>query len=118
MIQAVGFRVLVKPREVEETTASGIVLATDKKLDKGATVIGTVIHVGPEAFRSYNRSAGFKDYFPWVKSGDEIYYAKYSGKWVDDPDEPGVEYLMLNDEDIVGIIKHANNPDNVATISS
>lgn len=103
MIEAVGFRVVLRPDPIEEKTASGIFLAVDEKMEKGATVTGTVLHIGPEAFRSYNRAAGFTDYVPWVKPGDRVYYARYSGKWVVD-ETTKEELLVVNDEDIVGKI--------------
>lgn len=101
MINAVGFRVLVEPDAVVEESQGGIVIVSDTKLEKGATTRGTVKSIGPEAFRAFNRNAGFEQYVPWVGVGDVVYYAKYSGKWIDDPDT-GIEYLMINDEDIVG----------------
>lgn len=104
VIEPVGFRVLIKPDDVEEKTESGIVLALDEKLERGATVTGEVVSVGPEAFRSFNKAAGFTQYVPWVKSGDRIYYARYAGKWVNDPDTPDVKYLMISDEDVIGKI--------------
>lgn len=100
MIEAIGFRVVIRPDPVVETTKSGIYLAVDEKLEKGATVVGTVVQIGPEAFRSYNRSAGFTQYVPWVNVGDRVHYARYAGKWVEDP-YTKEEFLVVNDEDIV-----------------
>lgn len=96
-----GFRVLVKPDPIKEKTQGGIIIQTNKVLEKNATTTGVVISVGPEAFRSFNRTAGFQDYVPWVKVGDRVSYAKYAGKWIDEGDE---EFLMLNDEDVVARI--------------
>ena len=100
--KAVGFRVLVKPDAIVEKTVGGIVLALDEKLEKGAQVKGVVIDVGPEAYRAFNRAAGFDDYRPWVKPGDHVYYAKYSGKRIIEGTE---ELLFLNDEDIAGLVE-------------
>lgn len=112
MIEPVGFRVLIKPDPVLETTKSGIVLALDKKLEAGATQTGTVMALGPEAFKSYNRAAGFNQYVPWCTIGDHISFAKYAGKWVDDPDTKE-EFLIINDEDVVA--KFSKVKDDLAT---
>ncbi len=118
--KAVGFRLIVKPDEVELKTASGIVIATNEKMERNATDKGTVLDIGPEAFRSYNRTAGFQNYVPWCKVGDKITYAKYAGKWVktgiikDDGKEE--ELLIINDEDVTSVVDDSS--DNVASITS
>lgn len=101
--KAVGFRILVKPDPIEEQTKSGIVLALDTKLEKGAQVSGIVIDVGPEAYRAFNKAAGV-EYSPWVKPGDHIFYARYSGKRVIDR-ATKEELLFLNDEDVAGLVE-------------
>lgn len=102
MIEAVGYRVVLRPDPVVEETVGGIILAVDSKLEKGATITGTVVAIGPEAFRSFNRAAGFQQYVPWVSVGDRVYYAKYAGKWVLDGKE---DLLVVADDDIVAKIK-------------
>lgn len=102
MPKAVGFRVLVRPDPIEETTKSGIVIAVDSSLERGAQVTGIVLDVGPEAFKAFNRAAGVVDQ-PWVKVGDHVYYAKYAGKRILDRDTKE-ELLFLNDEDIAGLV--------------
>lgn len=108
-VEAVGFRVVVKPDPIEEKTQGGIVLAINEKMEKNACTSGVVVSVGPEAFRAYNKAAGFAQYVPWVKVGDRISYAKYAGKWVD---FEGEELLVLNDEDIVARL-NSDRTDNV-----
>jgi co-chaperonin GroES (HSP10) len=65
-----------------------------------------VVDIGPEAFRSYNRAAGFTSYVPWVKVGDRISYARYAGKWVEENEK---DYLIINDEDVVAILEPKND---------
>ena len=101
--RAVGFRVLVKPDPVEETSKGGIVIISDKRLEANATITGVVLDVGPEAYRAFNKSAGV-EYSPWVKPGDHIYYAKYAGKWIEDKATKEA-LLYLNDEDVVGLVE-------------
>lgn len=102
--KAVGILLIVIPDPVEKTTKSGIVLATDEKLERGATESGVVYDVGAEAFRSYNRAAGFTQYVPWVKPGDHIYFSRYAGKWVKDK-KSEVMLLIIRDEDVCGLVE-------------
>lgn len=96
MIRAPGFRLVIKPDDVVEKTASGIQLVFDKNMEKNATVKGKVIEVGPIAFQA------FKPYVAdWVKVGDYIGYPRYAGKWATDSD--GTDYLVIDDADVVCI---------------
>lgn len=117
MIEAAGFRVIIKPDAVVKKTQSGILIASDERLERGATDRGIVVNIGPEAFLSYNRAAGFADYRPWCLVGDYVSYAKYAGKNVEDPDTK--EHLVvLNDEDIVAILKRKHDLDAQSTTDS
>lgn len=85
------YRIKVKPDAVEEVTAGGIFLApTTKERDQAATVVGTVIKVGPSAFSGELV----------LKEGDRILYAKYGGLV---HKENGEEYRFLNDEDLIAV---------------
>lgn len=95
-VGATGFRVLLKPDPLVTKTASGIQLAVDEKLYRAATTIGTIIDIGPTAWK------GFDDGTPWAKVGDRVYYAKYAGKEIVDGSEDGL--VMINDEDVLGIV--------------
>ena len=98
-VSAVGYLVVVKPDPVKDKTASGIYLAADKKLERNATTIGTVVEVGPIAFKAY------KPYMcDWVEPGDRIAYVKYAGRFVPadpDKDDPDSELLVISDSDVV-----------------
>ncbi|MEX0932329.1 MAG: hypothetical protein WDZ61_00345 [Parcubacteria group bacterium] len=91
-----GFRVLIKPDPVLKKTKSGIVVSVDDKLYRAATTIGTIVEIGPTAWRAYD------DGQPWAKVGDRVYYAKYAGKIIDDGTEEGL--VVLNDEDVQALI--------------
>lgn len=103
--RAVGHLLLIKPDPVEEKTASGIVLAVDKKMERNAGTSGVVLEVGPEAFLAFQNAAGIplERRVPWVKAGDHIYHVKYAGKWVDDK-ATGEELLFIRDEDVLGLV--------------
>ena len=99
MIKTPGYRLLVKPEEIKRQTASGLIIeyGENEKLEKGARTLGEVIDIGPLCW-------GMDQGKPaWCKVGDKIYWAQYAGKNVVDP-ETQQEYLILNDEDCVGVI--------------
>ena len=117
MFKAIAFRILVKPDPVgykvvsfgcydvpikkvtgHWVTPNGLEVdhLIDEKQESGATVTGTVIDIGPDAWAAYKPS----EKFAGLLVGDHVYYAKYAGKVVTDFDT-GEEYLSLNDDDIV-----------------
>ena len=90
--------VLIKPDRVEDTDevirrakAAGIEVKLDKREEK-AVEYGTVIQVGPTAFKDYGRTPDI------LKEGDYVTYAKYAGKEIK---YKGVDYLILNDQDVI-----------------
>ena len=95
-LQPCGFRVLIKPDSLVQKTASGIAVVVDDKLYRNATTIGTIVGVGPTAWKGYD------DGQPWAKVGDRVYFAKYAGKKIEDGSEDGL--FIVNDEDVQGII--------------
>lgn len=106
-IEPCGHRVLIKPETVEDADpmvrrakAMGIDVSqiTNNKREQEAVVFGTILKVGPTAWA--HESLGGK---PWAKIGDQVMYAKFSGKRVELADQE--ELLLLNDEDIVAIVK-------------
>lgn len=100
MLNPLGPRVIVRPDEFDHADpvyasakAAGIVLQKDKR-EQAAVVKGTVHSIGDQAFQ-----APVGNGTPWVKIGDRVYYAKYAGKEIVDP-ETKEELLLLNDEDL------------------
>lgn len=94
-LKAVSFRVIVRVKPVEETSAGGIVLAVDKKMERNAYTEGTIVDIGPDVYAAFKP----KEEYAGLKIGDRVFYAKYAGKWITDPDTKE-ELLILNDEDI------------------
>lgn len=88
-------RITVKPDPVEKKTASGIILATNERAEKKATVVGTVVDIGSTAFLSFSSTAAAEGIYPGVR----VLYAKYAGAEVE-----GQELVILNDEDILVVI--------------
>lgn len=104
MIKPVLHRILVRPDQLEEkdevfksATKTGIILPKNERdREQAAIDSGTVIEVGPTAFKDFGTDSP-------IKEGDTVVYARYGGKVITDP-ESEVKYVVLNDEDIVAII--------------
>lgn len=92
---AVGFRVHVKPDESETEKYAreiGIDLPENARSEnRKAVSTGTVLAVGPEAFKAYGGD-------PWCKEGDRVVFVRYSGYSVGEKDD---KMLVINDEDVV-----------------
>lgn len=93
MIKPLADRVVVKPLEVEEKTASGIVLPDTAK-EKPQQ--GEVVAVGPGRLLDNGQRAPME-----VKVGDKVIFSKYAGTEVK---IEGQEYLILNERDILAIV--------------
>lgn len=97
MLKPCGHRVVIKPDPIEEKSKGGIVVVAteqEEKMQKAGNMKGTIVAVGPTAWKA------FDDGEPWAQEGDRVYYAKYAGKFIVDP-ETEEELVICNDEDIV-----------------
>ena len=74
----------------------GIHLELDKRVHE-AVEYGTVVQVGPTAYRDLGRDESI------VKVGDRVSLTRYSGKKVVDTD--GDSYYLFNDSDVLAIIE-------------
>ena len=86
-------RVLLKPVEALETTASGIILST---ATKEKPVISEVVAVGPGGMVDGNEVKMV------VKVGDKVVVAKYAGTEVKLDDK---EYSIVRQSDILAIVE-------------
>lgn len=97
-IAPLDLRVLVLPDDVERKTAGGIIIpesASEQK--KFAMQKGALVAVGENA---WEEAASRSPSFVKPKAGDRVLIAKYGGVRVTGLD--GVEYILMNDEDIIG----------------
>jgi len=86
-------RILVRPQEGEETTASGIVIPDTAK-EKPQE--GTVLAVGP------GKRSDTGDLIPMdVKAGDRVVYSKYGGTEIK---LDGEDLLILSARDVLAIL--------------
>ncbi len=92
-IQPLEDRILVRPEEGEETTASGIVIPDTAK-EKPQE--GTVLAVGP------GKRSDSGELIPMeVSEGDRVIYSKYGGTEIK---LDGEELLILSSRDVLAIV--------------
>ncbi|MCD8248953.1 MAG: co-chaperone GroES [Lachnospiraceae bacterium] len=92
-LKPLGDRVILKKREAEEMTKSGIILAAksqEKPLD------AEVMAVGPGTVEDG------KEIKMCVKPGDHVIYSQYAGNEVKLDDE---EYVIVKQSDILAIME-------------
>jgi chaperonin GroES len=92
-LKPLGDRLLVKPVEQEEKTASGIILPETAK-EKPQE--GEVLAAGPGARKEDGERIAMD-----VKVGDRVLYAKYAGTEIK---MDGQKYLILRESDILAIV--------------
>ena len=93
-VQPLGDRVMVKRIEEEEVQRGGIIIPDTAK-EKPQH--GEIVAAGTGRVNDSGERTPLE-----VKVGDKVLFGKYSGTEVTVEDE---EYLMMREEDILGIIK-------------
>jgi chaperonin GroES len=92
-LKPLGDRVIVKAREKEEMTRSGIVLpdtASEKPQE------GSVLAVGPGRVLDNGKRVEMD-----VKAGDKVLFAKYAGTEVK---LDGEDYLVIREADLLAVV--------------
>ena len=93
MLKPLGDRVVIKMIESEETTKSGIILASSAK---EKPQIAEVLEVGP------GTNVDGKEIKMFLKKGDKVIASKYAGTEVK---YEGTEYIILKQSDILAIVE-------------
>jgi chaperonin GroES len=93
-LQPLDDRIVVKPGQSDETTASGLVIPDTAK-EKPQK--GEVLAVGPGRFGDDNERVPMD-----ISVGDVVVYSKYGGTEITDG---GDDLLILNARDVLAIIK-------------
>ncbi len=93
-LQPLDDRIVVKPGESEETTASGLVIPDTAK-EKPQQ--GSVLAVGPGRYGDDNERVPMD-----ISVGDTVVYSKYGGTEIN---HQGEDLLILNARDVLAIIK-------------
>lgn len=106
-----GDRILIRPDDIEEVTAGGIIIpGTVGELHAMAQSIGTFIEAGPDAYTDHvekdgegriTKVVGYKGHF--AKPGDRVAFAKYGGLQVTGKD--GKVYRIMNDVDVTAVVE-------------
>ena len=118
-----GDRVIVLPDAIEEVTKGGIIIRQqDRDRHQHSQMAGLLVAVGEDAWkhsittverRTANgrfrleevRTTGYSK--PFAKVGDRVCFARYNGQLFDGED--GLQYRLLNDEDITGLVSDTVN---------
>ena len=93
MIKPLADRVLIKMKESQETTKSGIILSSGSK---EKPQIAEVIEVGP------GQKVDGKTEEMYIKKGDNVIVSKYAGTEVK---YEGEEYIIVKQEDILAVVE-------------
>ena len=105
MIIPLLHRIIVLQNKLEETNKDyvraaqvGLIIPDhpDKTRAQAGVDTGTVMAIGPTAYRDFNTDVP-------IKVGDTIAFARFSGKTVVDPKD-NAEYVALNDEDVIVVL--------------
>ncbi len=93
-----GWRLLVLPFKMKETTKGGLVLAeTTLERQQVASQVGLVMAMGPQCYKDKERYPEG----PWCKEKDWIMFARYAGSRIK---IEGGEMRLLNDDEVLATI--------------
>lgn len=90
-----GGNILVKPKEAETTTASGLVIAASSAKGEKPEQ-GEVVALGTGKFDDNGKKVEWN-----VAIGDTVLFRKYSPSEVE---MDGEEYLIMKEEDVLAVI--------------
>jgi len=93
-IRPLADRVMVQPEEAESKTAGGIVIPDT---NKEKPMRGKVVAVGTGKYEDGGKVRPLQ-----LKIGDKVLYGKYAGTNVE---IDGSEFLVMREEDVMGIIE-------------
>jgi chaperonin GroES len=100
-IMPTEYRVLIKPKSIDEKTKGGIILPDEtKERNQFAQMEGELVAVSPLAFTYANEHEWAGASKP--KPGDRVLFAKYAGAVVKGND--GADYRLINDKDISAVL--------------
>ena len=89
-------RALVRPKQVETKTASGIILTESlTRKEQAGTDEGIILAIGDTFGKDFGAEV-------LPKVGDKVLFAKYAGKFIKNGDE---DLVLLNDDDLIAIVR-------------
>ncbi len=101
-----GYRLLIEIDKVETVSEGGIIIIVnerDERMEASASQLGTVVGVGATCWK------GKFEQDPWCYEGDYILFSKHSGRFVYDPDDNDKEYMVINDTDVLTVIREKDS---------
>lgn len=105
-----GWRILLAPIKIQETTKGGIVLV-DETIQHSEYFrnVGKVVGIGDAAYLHPKFNGGIplesRQPTPWVRLGDIVHYSSYTGMnltFIHDGKE--VKLKLCNDDEVISII--------------
>jgi co-chaperonin GroES (HSP10) len=104
-VKPVGYRILIKQQSKSNLSSGGIVLGSDKEAGRQqkGQCFGEVMELGADSYPSDKFPGG-----PWCKVGDIVRYRAYSGEIFKDENDENVWWHLMNDEDILGVVKRGH----------
>ena len=105
-LEVVGHKLLIKPNLIEDKIKEGALegftyQGDEHKREKAGTETGTILSIGPMAWRAYDGDQD--DWKPWAKVGDEVYFARHAGRFIE---LDNGEWLMIILDDDVQCVIH------------
>ena len=95
-----GSKILVRPDQVEEKTAGGIILPKQSQESEQTRVQeGEVVAIGPDAVCRFAPDGEERA----IQVGDYVKFAKYGGLSIPDGEEEDA-YRVVNDEDVFALV--------------
>ncbi len=108
VLPAEGIHVIIEPKKANKVSKGGLYLAVDENRERAGAQMGTVLSIGPSAWRNELYGYGLEGWKPWCKVGDKVFFKRYAGLEVCINDSADLkdddrEYVrVLLDEDIQG----------------
>lgn len=104
-VHAVGHKLLVKPNLVDTEITEGALKGfkyqgQEIQRERSGTETGTIVDIGPMAWRAYDGNQ--PDWAPWAKVGDEIYFARHAGRFIEYEEDKWL--LVILDDDVQLVI--------------
>lgn len=93
-----GPHVLIKPKEIEKYRGRIQIVRQDEERLQGAMTEGTVVALGPQAFKDELNPNGVD----WYAVGDRVIYKKYAGTNIKLND---TEYVLMKYEDVIALLE-------------
>ena len=99
-IRPMEYNVLVEPKEVEQKTKGGLILADQTREKEGfSRMEGVLVAVSPLAFNFDTWPEGAEK----PKPGDRVIFAKYNASEITGQD--GKAYWLMKDKSIAGVLE-------------